>query len=464
MKRITIGVAAAGILAGIGGCSSKPKPAPLKPQAFQPAPQRTTAQTPAPLNGAAGGPATPAEQALPAPAPASAAPPPSPSASRPAIGDSSGTYLLVGAVIAEANGKAIYADKVLGKVETALAAEARRNADNSAAYRAAAATLVRRAVDEAIHDELEFAAAQRSNAPEDDQFASGLTTQWRQKEITKAGGSLAVARRISMYPTDGTQGMDFDEKVQEQYRRFMVLIYYRNKVWPRVQVLADDLRYFYDRNPAVFTDKAAVRFRVLRKGITESGGGNAEKAFERAKDIHERATKNPDSFPRLAMTENDHRSWARNGGYMEMVDEQLPAEPAAGDDLERAKRESQASQNPAMTRKVPAWYDKGALKVTALEEALFALSPGQITPIVDGRDGYYYIARLEEKKDGRTREFTEREVQDAIRRRLETEQRQELRKKEQFRLMNASVVRMDDKMMQAAVDMAMQKFAMWTRK
>jgi hypothetical protein len=243
----------------------------------------------------------------------------------------------------------------------------------------------------------------------------------------------------------------------------MVLIYYRNKVWPRVQVSADDMRYFYERNASQFTDKAAVRFRVLCKGVNESGAGNPEKAFERIKDVHERATKNPDLFPRLAMTENDNRAWAKNGGYMSMVDEQVPAEPAGVDELNPAKVEPAAPPQ-TMARKVPAWYPKGALKVQALEEALLALSPGQITPIIDGRDGYYYIAKLEEKKDGRTREFGEREVQDFVRRSLEGAQREELSKKERDRLMKAAVVRMDDRMMQAAIDMAMQKYAMWVGK
>ena len=53
MRRMTIAAAVLGMLAGIGGCAKKAKPAALKPQAFAPAPQRPVVETPAqPGNGA----------------------------------------------------------------------------------------------------------------------------------------------------------------------------------------------------------------------------------------------------------------------------------------------------------------------------------------------------------------------------------------------------------------------------
>ena len=48
----------------------------------------------------------------------------------------------------------------------------------------------------------------------------------------------------------------------------MVDIYYQLHLFPRVAVTADDMRAFYDRNvEEIFTEKSAVRFRVIRIGV-----------------------------------------------------------------------------------------------------------------------------------------------------------------------------------------------------
>ncbi len=40
--------------------------------------------------------------------------------------------------------------------------------------------------------------------------------------------------------------MDFDELLNQQYRRHMVLIYYEKHVWPLVEISANDMRRFFD--------------------------------------------------------------------------------------------------------------------------------------------------------------------------------------------------------------------------
>lgn len=389
------------------------------------------------------------------PAPLSADSGVRPPATRPSRGASSGTYFIVGTVLAEVNGQPVYADKVLARLDADLRAQARRLGERE--FRNHAANVIRRQVEELIRDELEFAAAQRSNSDEERDMAAHLTSMWRQREITRAGGSLAVARQRWLEPADGSQGIDFDEKVMEQYRLYMVLIHYQRHVWPRVQVSADDMRRFYDRyRDELFSEKPAIRFRRIRI----EARGDRDKALARAKEVHEKALRGED-FGELASAYNDNRAWAKNRGYMELVDEKAPepesAPEAADPESLLSPQQAPPTTMPATVRKAPAWYLKGSLRAERLEKALFELEPGGITGIIEDGNAFD-IGKLEEKRPGRTREFDEPEVQQMIRRRLETEQRQQLRQKEQRKLMELGIWRIDEKNIQTAVEMAMQKY------
>jgi len=395
----------------------------------------------------AGGPAAPApaagaaHQIAPAPA------------TRPARGASLGTYMIVGTVLAEVNGQPIYADKVLARLDADLRAQARRLDPQQ--FRKHAASVIRKQVEELIRDELEFAAAQRSNSDEERDMAAHLTFIWRQREITKAGGSLAVARQRWLNPPDGSQGVDFDEKVMEQYRLYMVLIHYQRHIWPRVQVSADDMRRFYDRyRDELFVEKPAIRFRRIRIEVR----GDREKALARAREVREKALRGED-FGELASAYNDNRLWAKNRGYMELVEEKPAApEPPAGEpDILTPPDQPAPATMPAVAPKVPAWYLKGSLRAEKLEKALFELEPGQITEVIEDGNGFD-IGKLEEKRPGRVREFEDPQVQQLIRRRLETEQRQQLRQKEQRKLMELGIWRIEEKNLETAVEMAMQKY------
>src|SRR5205823_12234257 len=105
-------------------------------------------------------------------------------------GTSEGIYMIVGTVLAEANGTPIFADKVLTKIDAELTAKAKQSAD----FATAAELAIRKQLESDIRDELEFAAASRNSTDEEQQRAAGYTTHWRQNEIIKAGGSLAVTR------------------------------------------------------------------------------------------------------------------------------------------------------------------------------------------------------------------------------------------------------------------------------
>ncbi len=379
-------------------------------------------------------------------------------ATQPARGRSTGVFMIIGTIIAEVNGKALYADRILAKINNELYAQAMQKDPD--VYRALAATSLQKQVQEAIHNELEFAAAQQTLSDEERQLAETLTMVWRQREITKAGGSLSVARDRSLNPPDQVagSGMEFDERVLDQYRLYMVMIYYHKHVWPRIQISADDMRRYYDAHlQDIFSEKAAIRFRVIAIGARESG--TAERAQSKIADVLQRARRG-DDFGTLATMFNDKKLWAKNHGYMEIVDEEVKDEgdsdPASDDPAALDARKPEKR-----TRKAPLWYNKGTLALESLESALFKIEKNGITDAIDGKDGYLYIAKLEDKREGQVRPFEDQKVQADIRRRMENEQRLQLRRKEQQKLMAKAVWRIHEKNVDTAIEMAMQKYAMW---
>lgn len=346
---------------------------------------------------------------------------------------SSGNFIVLGTVVAEANGEPVYADKILSRIEDALAAGAKRMEPRE--YRIAASQLIDRAIMEQITDELEFAAAQRNTTPEDQQLAAGATTMWRQKEITKAGGSEAVARARSL--DDGTE---FDERTRQQYRRHLIQIYYMKHVWPKVQVSANDVRRFYDQNvEQLYSEKSAVRFRAIRINIKPRG---KEKAWEVATDALTKARSGWD-FAKIATNPqwNDSATWRANGGYWDMVE---------------------TKNGTGQTVKEGVWTEKGTLAAEELEKAVFALNPGEVTDVIQTADALY-VAKVEEKKTGRVLPFEDLKVQADIRDRMEKEQRLALRLKEQQKLQDNKYWHKNDKNIELTVDMAMQNYEAWRR-
>ncbi|HEX2970795.1 MAG TPA: peptidylprolyl isomerase [Tepidisphaeraceae bacterium] len=444
MKRLWITGAMMGTLVVGSGCFGTKGPAKLKPQAFyqaqtQPATQPSaetqataTTATPADATAApASGQGTPDSATTPVAA-ANPAPQPAPT---PVVGDTIGSFMLVGTVVGEANGQAIYADKILSKINDALSARARQLEPRE--FRIAATALINRQIMEDITNELEYAAAQRNLGEEEQQLATILTSQFRQKEITKCGGSLAVARARAL-----ADGIDFDERVKEEYRKNMIQIFYYKKVFPRVQVSADDMRRFYEMNlDRLFTEKSEVLFRVIRVGVNESGG--VKDAWDRMKRIQEKVARG-DDFADLAAAQ-DNRVYARQRGYLTVKRDE------AGQIVKNDKGEP-----------VGLPIQKGSLKQEDLEKAVFALEVGQVTTIIDGGDALY-LAKLEGKTAGTVKAFEAEEVQKEIFRVLSADQRSELRRKEQKKLLEAAVTRTDEKAVDVAIEMAMQKYAIWNR-
>jgi len=341
--------------------------------------------------------------------------------------------MYIGTVVAEVNGQPIYADKILAKVDAELSVKAPLLEPGE--FRAAAMNAIFKQIEYDKNLELQFAAAQRNSTAEEQQQAEALTAMWRTKEINKAGGSLAVARRLSL----DKDGIEFEERAKEKFQEYMIGIWFQGRVLPRVQVSGDDMRRYYDQNvERLFTDRAGVRFRAIL--VSAKQKSTREAAVRTAEEFIKRAQHGED-FAKMAREENDDPIRRENEGWW-LVDK------VQKDDVEL---------------KEPHWVERGSLRLEQVEKAAFAMQVGEVSAVpIDVGDGFY-VLKLEQKQDGRVRPFEDQSVQGEIRRQLNGEQVDVLRKKEITRLSKESVVRQDPEMFNKTVDMAMQKYFAWSR-
>jgi parvulin-like peptidyl-prolyl isomerase len=349
----------------------------------------------------------------PAPAPRTTAP------TTTTQGASSGQYLTLGGVVMDVNGTPIYANRVIALAEPVLAARAKDLDQNQ--FRAIAQKELGGEI-RALRDlQLEYAAAERNLDQKDKDLADQLTMQWRQKQITAAGGSEEVARRRF-----AERGEDFDDLLQQQYRVWMSRIYYEKKLMPQVQVGANDMRAFYDQNrDRLFTDHGAARFRLIKIAFDKHGGRDG--AWQTVNELRNRITKAGESFESIAHSANDDPRWLASGGD------------------------------------IGAAIQQGAFAIEPVERAVWQTPVGQVTPVVEAGNAFY-IAKVEELKTGRVRPFEDEQVQTEIMDRLRAEQFNALRQKVQQALIDQAVIRSDPEMMNVVLDMAMQNYPRWAGK
>jgi peptidyl-prolyl cis-trans isomerase SurA len=407
---------------GTVGAGEAARPAVQIPVGRKPAPQ---APTTAPAGSGPRSEAPPVDTGVTGTATASPA-----GAGNPPIGASSGQFMTLGGVVAEVNGTPIYANKVLSVLEPILREKAKKyDAEN---FRRQAKADIDKRIEELVRIELFYAAAQRTLDAEDKRLADLLTVQWRMQQITRAGGSVELARRKAREEFQA----DFDELAHEQSRNELLRIYDQKKIVPRIQVSAGDIREYYDKHVKdQFSATEKVKFRLLKVDIAKTGG--KEQAIAKIDDKLKRARAGED-FAEMTRKENDERLFATKDA-LDMNPESFAVKP--------------------------------------VREALSKLQPGQVSdPIADPTG--FYLVKLEERTPGRVRPFEEQAVQDEIRRKLRMEQYGRLRQQDLSRLIAGSVVKpsmevlagvkpptpAEAQMMNIALDMAMQKYYQYAAK
>ena len=110
------------------------------------------------------------------------------------------------------------------------------------------------------------------------------------------------------------------------------------------------------------------------------------------------------------------------------------------------------------------WMEKGAYASEKVEQAVWQLRPGQVTPPIDaphhGQDGFY-VAKLEDLQPGVSEPFESQKVQDTIHEMLRRQQFAKLREIHRRDLMQKAVIRENPDMRNAAMEMVMQRYRVW---
>lgn len=331
-----------------------------------------------------------------------------------------GLYMTLGGVVAEVNGAPIYANQLLTLLDRQLSVKAREMDYDS--FRIYARGQLERQRRELIASEAEYAAAQRLLTADDkkiiEQFAM---PRFYQQKVTEAGGSVELAKRKAR-----AEGQSFENLLEQEHRKMMQQLFYQRRILPRIQVSAADMREFYRTNlEKTYTERSQAQFRVIKIDPKRIGGSLADDlARERIKEIRQKAV-NGEDFTTLASNENQDDYLKSRGG-----------DPGG-------------------------WMQRDAYRIEAVDKAVWKLQPGQVTDVIED-GGAFYIAKLEARKEGRVRPFEDQAVQDEIRETLWQQQFRILREKERQELEKEAVVRMDDALLNSALDMAMQKYKQWT--
>jgi parvulin-like peptidyl-prolyl isomerase len=326
---------------------------------------------------------------------------------------------MLGKVLAQVNGRPIYAHKVLAVLDNALRAEAQRYDERN--FRRVAQDLIVKEIQTQVNEELIFAVAEKALDQREKQMADLLTAQWKTEQTTAAGGSLELAKRRW-----ADEGWDFDDRLDYQYRLSMKLVFLQRRIYPLLHVTASDIRRYYEANrDTEFTRLARAKFRVIkidpRKMQVEGGADGARQLAER---IRVKAFKG--DFAELAREVNDEGL-------------KLTAGAVGGEG---------------------GWLPKGSYVSDKVENAVWALKPGDVTDVVEDK-GAYYVAKLEDKQDAVTQEFEDLAVQQEIDGKLRAQQLRQLEQRRQAELRKDAVIQENPQMMEVALDMAMQRYPAW---
>jgi parvulin-like peptidyl-prolyl isomerase len=106
------------------------------------------------------------------------------------------------------------------------------------------------------------------------------------------------------------------------------------------------------------------------------------------------------------------------------------------------------------------WLGRGAFAVKEVEDAVWALQPGQVSEVIEVNNAFY-IARLEDRKVGRVRSFDDQQVQKEIDARLRQPQVDARLKQLEQRLLREAVISPAQPVLEPVLEMAMQKYHDW---
>lgn len=343
--------------------------------------------------------------------------------SQPQAGLTTG-YQVVGTVVATVNTTPIFADKILSSLDHELAADAKNlstRANGRQEFQSVAAHDIGDRIEQQIENQVEIARAQANLGQDSKNQAHLIAQYWRRQQISAAGGSETIARQRAL-----ESGQTLDELTQDQYNLALVQIYYEQRIVPRIHVTVSDMKRYYAEHLATdYSTPGEAHFRLIR---IEFGPSGAEEAAAKANRVID-DLKAGANFEDEAAKFNDDSTLKKSGGDI-------------------------------------GWIKKGGYKYDAVEQAVWALKPGQFTDHpIEVSDPYagnaFYIAQLVEKRGGTVKSFDDLQVQTAIASALHSQQFKELRMKEVREMMEKAAVIHEPHGLETAVEMAMQRYPVW---
>jgi parvulin-like peptidyl-prolyl isomerase len=319
-----------------------------------------------------------------------------------------------GAVVANVNGEPIFAHEVIKVASPVLQTQAGQL--NPTQFRKLATEELTRARDMLVADRLVFAAAERNSTPDDIQRAETLTMLYRDRLVSAAGGSEAVARQKMR-----AEGEDFDANLRAEYRRTLTRIYYFQTIMPRAQVSVEEMRRYYEQHKdKTFTQKASASFRIIEVSIRDMG--DEKLARQRVDEARQRAV---------------------NGEDWTALSDEFNKDPML--------KNKQGLIGPVSRE---AYYS------AAIEDAVWAVPIGRFTEVIREKDKFV-IATPVDRKEARTQAFEEASVQEQITVALRELRIGELRRKENEALRADAIIDDTNQRLQPAIEIAMQLYPTW---
>ncbi|MGD0766926.1 MAG: peptidylprolyl isomerase [Tepidisphaeraceae bacterium] len=329
-------------------------------------------------------------------------------------------YTTLGGVVMVVNGHPIYADKVLRLSAPALRKHAKEMNFNQ--FEIAARVEIERTINNLRNDELAAAAAEQSLDPKDIQLARSLTRLWSQQQVAEAGGAEQAARLRAQ-----ESGEDFQDQEQDQYHRFLYDLYLFRKIYPQIDITGEDERRYYNAHLDDFTTPTQATI-ILIEANPDKLSGDPAAAKAKLLNIRKRVLAGED-FAAYGRDQND-----------------LPSSTGA---------EGNAGQ---MVVK------PNTLLLTQVEAQVWKTPPGQISDLIEDHDAFF-IFKVLSRDYGGTKSFADMAVQNAIRRRLTDLKIQQSRIEEERKLEMAGIVQPPDpRMIDTAVEMALQNYPQWSKK
>jgi len=206
---------------------------------------------------------------------------------------------------------------------------------------------------------------------EDVNEAFDALPEWMKKQMSTREGKAEYLKKYVADTLFYRKGIkleydkdpDLRKKLRRAEKELIVNKVLEEEIKDKITVAEEDLKNYFEAHPEKYADKAAVKVSLIKSGMKEI----AEKILEKI----------------------------NAGKPFEDLAEEVSLDEATAGNRGRFKNWVRKGED-----------DLGIGNVAAVSKALFSVKPGEITAPVEA-GGYYYLFRVEEKREARMPSFAE---------------------------------------------------------